>query len=84
MSSKNRVSANKRIYYFGSKLTEGHLGMRDLLGSKGANLAEMTSIGLPVPAGFTITTTTCADYIQAGSTLSEDQGHQLVLDGEGA
>ena len=64
MGNKNRNSADKRIYYFGSKLTEGHQGMRDLLGGKGANLAEMTSIGLPVPPGFTITTATCADYEQ--------------------
>ncbi len=72
MSNKNRVSANKRIYYFGTGLTEGNRDMRDLLGGKGANLAEMTSIGLPVPAGFTITTTTCADYIEAGSKLPKD------------
>ncbi|MBT7950110.1 MAG: pyruvate, phosphate dikinase [Gammaproteobacteria bacterium] len=72
MSNKSHVSTSKRIYYFGSKLTEGHRGMRDLLGGKGANLAEMTSIGLPVPAGFTITTTTCADYIKAGSKLPQD------------
>jgi pyruvate, orthophosphate dikinase len=72
VSNKSHVSTSKRIYYFGSKLTEGHRGMRDLLGGKGANLAEMTSIGLPVPAGFTITTTTCADYIKAGSKLTED------------
>ena len=69
MGNKNRNSADKRIYYFGSKLTEGHQGMRDLLGGKGANLAEMTSIGLPVPPGFTITTTTCADYEQGRSKL---------------
>lgn len=61
MSSK-RDTAGKRIYYFGNKLTEGHRGMRELLGGKGANLAEMTSIGLPVPAGFTISTATCAEY----------------------
>ncbi len=56
------MSGDKRIYYFGSKLTEGNRDMGDLLGGKGANLAEMTSIGLPVPAGFTITTECCADY----------------------
>ncbi len=69
MSNKNRISADKRIYYFGGKLTEGHQGMRDLLGGKGANLAEMTSIGLPVPPGFTITTATCADFEQRRSKL---------------
>ena len=51
----------KMVYAFGTK-TEGDGTMRDLLGGKGANLAEMTSIGLPVPPGFTITTETCADF----------------------
>ncbi|NKB36637.1 MAG: pyruvate, phosphate dikinase [Gammaproteobacteria bacterium] len=69
MSNKNRFPADKRIYYFGSKLTEGHQAMSELLGGKGANLAEMTSIGLPVPAGFTITTACCADYNKAGGKL---------------
>ncbi len=69
MSKKNQTPATKRIYYFGSKLTEGNQGMRALLGGKGANLAEMTSIGLPVPAGFTITTTTCAEYEKSRSKL---------------
>jgi pyruvate,orthophosphate dikinase len=69
--SKSRVSTAKRIYYFGNKLTEGHRGMRDLLGGKGANLAEMTSIGLPVPAGFTITAATCAEYSDAGGKFPE-------------
>lgn len=59
----------KRIYYFGAGLTEGSRDMRDLLGGKGANLAEMTSIGLPVPPGFTITTITCAEYDNAGGKL---------------
>ncbi len=43
--------------------------MRDLLGGKGANLAEMTNIGLPVPPGFTITTATCNEYYADGKTL---------------
>ena len=59
----------KRTYYFGSQLAEGSRNDVNLLGGKGANLAEMTSIGLPVPPGFTITTTTCAEYYQAGGTL---------------
>jgi pyruvate, orthophosphate dikinase len=60
---------DKRIYYFGSKVTEGDQAMGHLLGGKGANLAEMTSIGLPVPPGFTITTATCAAYEKAGCKL---------------
>ena len=59
--SRKRIVAGKMIYAFGIK-TEGDGAMRDLLGGKGANLAEMTSIGLPVPPGFTITTETCAKY----------------------
>src|SRR5512135_1987010 len=50
--------SNKRVYLF----REGNAGMRDLLGGKGANLAEMTNIGLPVPPGFTITTEVCTHY----------------------
>jgi len=65
----NTVTDIKRIYYFSADLTEGSRDMRDLLGGKGANLAEMTSIGLPVPPGFTITTATCAEYDQAGGKL---------------
>ena len=61
-----RAKKSKRIYYFGASKTEGNKEMRILLGGKGANLAEMTSIGLPVPPGFTITTQTCADYNDGG------------------
>ncbi|MCA9303683.1 MAG: pyruvate, phosphate dikinase, partial [Phycisphaerales bacterium] len=56
------------VYAFGRK-TEGDGTMRTLLGGKGANLAEMTSIGLPVPPGFTITTDTCAEYYKQGKKL---------------
>ena len=61
----------KRTYYFGSQLSEGGRNDLSLLGGKGANLAEMTSIGLPVPPGFTITTTTCAEYYQNDGKLPE-------------
>ena len=56
-------------YYFGKIRTEGKGTLKDLLGGKGANLAEMTSIGLPVPPGFTITTEVCDQYYQAGKKL---------------
>ncbi len=69
---KKQISNNKCIYYFGAKLTEGNKGMRELLGGKGANLAEMTSVGLPVPPGFTITTASCAEYHDAGEKLPAD------------
>src|SRR5713226_1387714 len=52
----------KYVYFFGSGKAEGRADMKDLLGGKGANLAEMTNIGLPVPAGFTITTEVCNYY----------------------
>ena len=64
-----KLNSVKRTYYFGSQLTEGSRNDVNLLGGKGANLAEMTSIGLPVPPGFTITTTTCAEYYQGGGAL---------------
>ena len=50
------------VYYFGGKKAEGESSMKNLLGGKGANLAEMVNIGLPVPAGFTITTEVCTEY----------------------
>jgi len=67
-SSKKRIISGKMVYAFGKK-TEGDGSMRTLLGGKGANLAEMTSIGLPVPPGFTITTDTCAEYYKQGKKL---------------
>ena len=54
--------AVKYVYFFGDGKAEGTAEMKDLLGGKGANLAEMTSIGLPVPAGFTITTEVCTEF----------------------
>ena len=67
MNLKNR----KRVYYFGKTRSEGTKDMKELLGGKGANLAEMTSIGLPVPPGFTITTESCAEYNDRGGELPE-------------
>ena len=54
----------KYVYFFGAGKAEGNGEMKDLLGGKGAGLAEMTRIGLPVPAGFTITTETCDYYFK--------------------
>ena len=56
----------KWVYLF----TEGNADMRELLGGKGANLAEMTNIGLPVPQGFTITTEACTQYYEDGREIS--------------
>ena len=58
--------ADKRVYTFGNGLAEGNASMRNLLGGKGANLAEMNLIGIPVPPGFTITTEVCGEYYSLG------------------
>ncbi len=60
--------ATKYVYFFGNKKAEGSAKMKDLLGGKGANLAEMTSLGVPVPPGFTISTEVCADYYANNKT----------------
>ena len=56
----------KRVYTFGDGKAEGNASMRNLLGGKGANLAEMNLLGMPVPPGFTITTEVCTEYTQYG------------------
>src|SRR5690554_975614 len=56
----------KRVYTFGNGTAEGRVDMKNLLGGKGANLAEMNHIGVPVPPGFTITTEVCTEYNQLG------------------
>ena len=56
----------KRVYTFGNGHAEGRADMKNLLGGKGANLAEMNLIGVPVPPGFTITTEVCTEYNQQG------------------
>ena len=54
----------KHVYFFGSGQADGQSSDNELLGGKGANLAEMTNIGLPVPPGFTITTECCIKYLK--------------------
>ena len=58
--------SEKRVYTFGNGKAEGKADMRNLLGGKGANLAEMNLIGVPVPPGFTITTDVCNEYFEKG------------------
>ena len=58
--------SEKRVYTFGNGKAEGRAEMRNLLGGKGANLAEMNLIGVPVPPGFTITTDVCNEYFEKG------------------
>lgn len=64
--------SNKRVYFFGGKEAEGNGSMRNLLGGKGANLAEMCTLGMPVPAGFTITTECCTEYYNLGCKYPTD------------
>ena len=61
----------KRVYRFGGKTAEGDGKMRELLGGKGANLAEMSLLGMPVPAGFTITTECCTEYYALGGGYTQ-------------
>ena len=62
----------KRVYRFGGRSAEGDGAMRNLLGGKGANLAEMCKLNIPVPAGFTITTECCAEYYELGGGYTEE------------
>ena len=61
------MADRKFVYFFGKEETEGKNSMKDLLGGKGANLAEMANLGIPVPPGFTITTEVCVLYLENGS-----------------
>ncbi len=69
--------SQKYVYSFGGGKAEGKADMKALLGGKGANLAEMSVIGIPVPPGFTITTEVCADYYASGKTLPESVRPQV-------
>ena len=64
----------KWVYMF----TEGNANMRNLLGGKGANLAEMTNLGLPVPQGFTITTEACTQYYEDGRQINDEIMAQIM------
>ncbi len=70
-TDRAHAAAKRYIYAWGDGTAEGDGGMKDLLGGKGAGLAEMTKAGLPTPPGFTITTAACNDYFAAGETLPE-------------
>ncbi len=66
--------SKKFVYLF----SEGNGSMRELLGGKGANLAEMTNLGMPVPQGFTITTEACTQYYQDGRSINEEIQDQIM------
>ena len=73
--TKNKLSTTKYVYFFGGGKADGNGKMKDVLGGKGAGLAEMTNAGLPVPPGFTIQTEACREYMRGG--LSPDIDKQM-------
>ncbi len=70
--------AKKNVYSFGGGKADGRGDMKPLLGGKGANLAEMSSLGIPVPAGFTITTEMCTEYYKNGGKLSKSLEEEVM------
>src|SRR5262245_40949324 len=75
---KTASAKAKWVYRFGNGKAEGRAGMRNLLGGKGAGLAEMANLGLPVPPGFTITTAVCSHYYENGKTYPKDLKQQVA------
>ena len=69
---------NKWVYSFGAGKTEGRADMKNLLGGKGANLAEMANLGLPVPPGFTITTEVCTYFYANGKSYPPELKDQVA------
>ncbi len=72
------MTTKKWVYLFSRELTEGNKDMKDLLGGKGANLAEMCSLKLNVPPGFTVTTEACLDYEKAGKQINAEVREQVL------
>jgi pyruvate, orthophosphate dikinase len=72
------MAANKFVYFFGNGKADGNGTMKDMLGGKGAGLAEMTNAGVPVPPGFTITTEVCNLYYKAGNKLTREVEAQIA------
>src|SRR5215204_389850 len=71
------MAGTRWVYAFGGGKADGDASMKDLLGGKGANLAEMSALGLPVPPGFTITTEACVHYYANGSSYPADLEDQV-------
>ena len=78
VKKKSARTPKRMIYYFGKTRTDGRGVGKELLGGKGANLAEMTGIGLPVPPGFTITTAVCDAYYKAQKKLPKGLMDEVV------
>src|SRR6476661_1019186 len=72
----NKQTSTKYVYFFGGGKADGNGKMKDVLGGKGAGLAEMTNAGLPVPPGFTIQTEACREYMRGGG-VSQDVDRQM-------
>ncbi|MBM2827983.1 MAG: ppdK, partial [Actinobacteria bacterium] len=70
--------ASKRVYFFGGGKAEGHGGMKDVLGGKGAGLAEMTNLGVPVPPGFTISTEVCNLFYKNRGKIPTDVNREIA------
>src|SRR6266480_6536741 len=70
-------TSTKYVYSFGGGKADGNGKMKDVLGGKGAGLAEMTNAGLPVPPGFTIQTEACREYMRNGGKLSPEVDRQM-------
>ena len=70
-TKESKKSTTKYVYFFGGGKADGNGKMKDVLGGKGAGLAEMTNAGLPVPPGFTIQTEACREYMRSGKTSAE-------------
>jgi pyruvate,orthophosphate dikinase len=82
-AAKKRTSAKKRkkyVYFFGSGKADGRGDMKDLLGGKGAGLAEMTNLKIPVPAGMTITTEACNEFFKAGKKYPAGMWEEVLRD----
>jgi pyruvate,orthophosphate dikinase len=75
--AKKAAARKKMVYYFGDGKADGNGSMRNLVGGKGANLAEMSRIGIPVPAGFTITTEVCSYYYAHGEKYPRELAKQV-------
>ena len=74
-----RYVMSKWVYNFGGGTAEGDTSMKNLLGGKGANLAEMASLGLPVPPGFTLTTNVCTSYYENDETYPDSDFRGVLL-----
>src|SRR5204862_3504544 len=76
LANTNKQSATQYVYFFGGGKADGNGKMKDVLGGKGAGLAEMSNAGLPVPPGFTIQTEACREYMPMGH-VSEEVDRQM-------